>query len=237
MKKLLFSLITILLLVGCSSPAAQKTDDELKAEGWVKDPLANGYVLAEEGTETTLPDPVDTTKTYKPSEDADPVACEAGVFSADCSSINASNLTEYLDLDDVLYIDLRDYSDYSQKHLRNFEVIPYFAYVFNADAGTDDSKIQLYGGSVDEPVANYEESDQLLEVLFPKDKTIFIMCQSGGRVAQLMKILNAKGYDMSKIYNVGGMGQFTDAAFKEYTTDTLEFKVEGVYAIEGLAKN
>lgn len=173
-----------------------------------------------------LPAPVDTTK---PDAQKSP-------FAADSSSINATNLFEYLGRDDVLYIDLRDYADYQKKHLRNFECIPYFAYIFDKAAGEDKSKIQLYGGSVTEPVANYQESDEMLEVLFPKDKTIFFMCQSGGRVAQLLSILNAKGYDMSKIYNVGGMGQFTAAEFKPYTVDLLEFKVDAKYAIEGLTK-
>ena len=97
--------------------------------------------------------------------------------------------------------------------------------------------IQLYGGTVTEPIATYQESDDLLQVLFPKNKTIFLMCQSGGRVAQLMTLLNAKGYDMSKIYNVGGMGQFTAPEYADYTVDALEFKVNATYAIEGLTRN
>ena len=97
--------------------------------------------------------------------------------------------------------------------------------------------IQLYGGDLSDPVSNYEESDMLLEAIFPKDKPLFIMCQVGGRVTMLLKILEAKGYDMSKIYNIGGMGQLTDGVYKEYTTDTLEFKVDAVYSIEGLSKN
>ena len=91
--------------------------------------------------------------------------------------------------------------------------------------------------TVTEPVATYQESDDLLQVLFPKNKTIFLMCQSGGRVAQLMTLLNAKGYDMSKIYNVGGMGQFTAPEYADYTVDALEFKVNATYAIEGLTRN
>lgn len=233
MKKILVALLAMLLLVGCSSQPAQKTDEELMAEGWVKNPTENGYVLAE----GELPAPIDTTKMYTPSKDAAETACTEGVYAAACSSINSTNLTEYLARENVLYIDLRDYSDYSQKHLRNFESIPYFAYVFDAEAGVNADKIQLFGGSVAEPTSTYAESDDLLEVLFPKDTTIFLMCQSGGRVAQLMKLLEVKGYDMSRIYNVGGMGQFTDAAFKDYTTDSLEFKVEATYSFEGLTRN
>lgn len=231
MKKLLVALLALLLLAGCSSAPSQKTDEELMAEGWVKNPTENGYVQVKE-----LPETIDTTKTYKPSQDAEEVACEAGVYSASCSSINASNLYEYLNIEGVLYIDLRDYNDYGQKHLRNFEVIPYFAYIFDAEAGTNPDKPQLYGGSVSEPVAAYNESDELLEVLFPKDTVIFLMCQSGGRVANFMKLLEAKGYDMSLIYNVGGMGQYTDAAYAPLTVDALEARVDATYSFEGLTR-
>ncbi|MBR5005418.1 MAG: hypothetical protein IKY14_08155, partial [Erysipelotrichaceae bacterium] len=118
MKKLIALLAALLVLAGCSSAPAQKTDEELMAEGWVKNPLENGYVAAP----AELPAPVDTTKTYKNAEEKE-VACEAGNYSAACSSINASNLQDWLNRDDVLYIDLRDYADFGGKHLRNFEVI------------------------------------------------------------------------------------------------------------------
>ena len=137
-----------------------------------------------------------------------------------------------MDRDDVLFIDLRDYNDYAKKHLRNFEVIPYFAYIFNANAGTEGFP-QLFGGTVTEPVATYEYSEDILEALFPKDATIFLMCQSGGRVTQCMNLLEALGWDMSKIYNVGGMGQFTADGFKAWTTDSEEFGLEATYTIAG----
>lgn len=237
MKKLLTLVMLAALLTGCSSTGA-KTDEQLKAEGWVKNPTENGYVLAgEEGnSKTDLPAPRDTTKTYKPDKDSEAVACEENTYAPGCSSINAENLQDFLGRDDVVYIDLRDYADYSQKHLRNFEVIPFFASIWNKDANTDTALTQLYGGDVAAPVAVYEESDDLLEALFPKDQTIFLMCQSGGRVVNMMKILEAKGYDMSKIYNVGGMGQYTSKELSGHVTDTLELKVEATYATEGLTR-
>lgn len=209
MKKFLVVLCTLALFAGCS---AKKTET---------------VTVVQEPAQKALPAPVDTTK---PDAATTP-------FAAASSSINATNLFEYFGRDDVLYIDLRDYVDYQKKHLRNFECVPYFAFVFNADAPTDPTKIQLYGGKVTEPVATYQESDDMLEVLFPKNKTIFFMCQSGGRVAQLLSLLSAKGYDMSKIYNVGGMGQFTAPGFKDYVVDTLEFKVDVKYSIDGLTRN
>lgn len=174
-----------------------------------------------------LPAPTDTSK----------AEAKDTPFAAGVSSINVSNLFEYFGRDDVLYIDLRDFGDYQKKHLRNFECVPFFAYIYNKEAGTDKSKIQLYGGDTKEPVVAYAESDDLLEVLIPKNKTVFLMCQSGGRVAMCMQILAARGWDMSKIYNVGGMGQYTAEQYVPYTVDAPEFGVEATYTINGLTRN
>ena len=158
-------------------------------------------------------------------------------FAAAASSINVSNLFDYFGRDDVFYIDLRDFGDYQKKHLRNFECVPFFAYIYNADANTDSSKVQLYGGTPTEPVPVYEESDELLEVLIPKDKTVFLMCQSGARVAMCMQILEARGWDMLKIYNVGGMGQYTAGEYAGYTVDAPEFGVNATYSINNVRRN
>ncbi len=184
-----------------------------------------------------LPAPVDTNKTYLPNKDAkEEVPCTEGSFGPTCSSITPDNLKDYLGRPDILYIDTRDFGDYMKKHLRNFEVVPFFALVYNAEAHTNKDLPQLYGGTPTEPVPVYEESDELLEVLFPKDKTLFIMCQSGGRVGMLMNILKARGWDMSKIYNIGGMAQYTGPEYRALTTDTPEFILEGTYTVEGLTR-
>jgi len=235
MKKLSIALLAGLLLAGCSTTTCP-TDEELVAQGWVKNPAENGYVLVEDANILPeLPVSVDTTKTYK-DKDGNEVACTATNFTTSCAGINSENLHQYLGRDDVVYIDLRDYSDYAKKHLKNFEVLPYFAAIFNAEAHTDATKPQLYGGSTAEPVAVYEESDALLNAMIPTDKTVFLMCQSGGRVAQMMTLLNAKGYDMTKIYNVGGMGQYTADEYAEWTTDNAELTITATYAFEGLTR-
>jgi len=189
------------------------------------------------GEDTELPAPVDTTKTYQANKD-DPAEtpCTEGSFGVTCSAINSENLQQYLGRTDVMYIDLRDFSDYAKKHLRNFEVIPFFGLVYNKEAHTDASLPQLYGGEPTDPVPVYEESDEILEALFPKNKTLFLMCQSGGRVATMMNILKARGWDMTKVYNVGGMAQYSGPEYRALVTDTPELIVETVYSLEGLTR-
>jgi len=192
---------------------------------------------AVESGEIELPEPVDTTKTYLANkDDTEETICEPGNFGPTCSAINSENLRQYLGRTDVKYIDLRDYADYAKKHLRNFECIPYFALIFNEEACNDASLPQLYGGSVTDPVPVYAESDELLEALFPKGKTIFLMCQSGGRVNMLMNLLNARGWDMSKIYNIGGMAHYAGAEYRDIVTDTPEIAVEATYSFEALTR-
>ena len=52
--------------------------------------------------------------------------------------------------------------------------------------------------------ANYKESMEILEGLFPKDKVIFLMCGGGGYSGMMKNMLVALGWDASKIYDVGG---------------------------------
>ena len=216
MKKLLTVLVAALLLVGCSAQECPQCE-----------------VCEDVPTVAELPAARDTSKTYTKNDAT--VQCTETDYSTACSSINPENLHEYLNREDVAYIDLRDFGDYAKKHVRNFEVIPYFALI--ADTKGVENAVQLYTTASGTPVANYAESDDMLEVLIPTDKTVFLMCQSGGRVAMLMNILAAKGYDMSKIYNVGGMGQMTSDELKALTTNSEEIVVTASYDFSGLTRN
>ena len=194
-------------------------------------------VAAAATEQTELPPPQDTTKTYLANQDdTEETPCEVGNFGPTCSAITAENLRQYLFRSDVVYIDLRDYEDYAKKHLKGFEVIPYLALIFNADADKDASLPQLYGGDPTDPVPVYKESDEILAALFPKNKTLFVMCQGGGRASQMMNILKARGWDMSKVYNVGGMGHYTGAEYKDLVTDTPEITLQVSYSFEGLTR-
>ena len=198
---------------------------------------AKAAVTASVGEEEELPAPQNTSKTYLANaEDTEESPCEEGNFGPTCSSITSENLRQYMFRSDVVYIDLRDYEDYAKKHLKGFEVIPYLALIFNAEADKDASFPQLYGGDPTNPVPVYEESDEILAALFPKNKILFVMCQGGGRASQIMSILKARGWDMSKVYNVGGMGHYTGAEYKDLVTDTPEITIEVTYNFEGLTR-
>lgn len=215
MKKLLVALLAVLLLAGCTQECPECETCEV--------------CPAPAKTVADLPAPRDTSKTYKDA-DGNEHACELNNYSVDCSSITSANLTDYLGIDGVVYIDARDYKDFATKHLRNFECIPYFALVFDAEANGAD-KPQLFSGSPDAPVATYVESKDLLNALIPTDKTVFLMCQSGGRIKAFMQLLEANGYDMTKIYNVGGMAQYD--SYKDATV-AEEIVVNATYAYNGL---
>jgi hypothetical protein len=49
----------------------------------------------------------------------------------------------------------------------------------------------------------YRESMQILEQLFPRDATLFIMCGGGGYTGKLIAVLEFLGWDPDVIYNVG----------------------------------
>ena len=89
-----------------------------------------------------------------------------------------------------------------------FEVVPY-PYIVNVE-GLPDVVGDTYKGETlfthedDGYKANYKESMQILEALFPKDKVIFLMCGGGGYSGMMKNMLVALGWDANKIYDVGG---------------------------------
>lgn len=227
MKKLIIVFATAIALAACAP-----TDAQLEEKGWVYRPTENGFVEYLE-----LPHPIDTSKTFRPSESAPEEQCRDGIFSSSCSSINSSNLINFLGRNDIFYIDIRDFNNYAEKHFRGFGVVPYFGLLFNAEANTNPEKVQLFGGTTAAPIATYRESVELLKALFPQDRPLFIMCQSGARVSWLMQILAAHGYDMSKVYNIGGMANYTDSKYEPFLTTTPEIKLDVTYSFVGLTRN
>lgn len=152
-----------------------------------------------------------------------------GVYGID-KNINEKTIDNYLGRSDTVYRDVRmleDTATWENKggernltgFVEGFEVIPY-AYLTEFPQEYIDQKASenvsgLYQGKtlfhLDEEgnyIANYEESMEILEYIFPKDKNIFIMCGAGGYANFTKKMLVSLGWDESKIYNVGGFWNY-----------------------------
>ena len=144
------------------------------------------------------------------------------------ANINMETIDKYLELKGVVYRDMRmledpiEYGDMEggdadlSGFIRGFEVIP-FPHIAPVETpegvgGTPYDGPTLF--SVDSNgkyVANYEESVDVLEAIFPKDKIIFVMCGGGGYAGMTKSLLIELGWDANKIYNLGGYWSYNGA--------------------------
>ena len=133
-------------------------------------------------------------------------------------NVKESTIDDYLGRDDAVYRDLRMLKDPGNYEaiggdanlsgfVNGFEVVPY-PYIVNVE-GLPEAVGDTYKGETlfsfdgENYVANYKESLDILEALFPKDKVIFLMCGGGGYSGMMKNMLIALGWDDSKIYDVG----------------------------------
>ena len=135
-------------------------------------------------------------------------------------NINEETIDEYLGRSDSVYRDMRMLKDpgnyeaiggdsYLSGFVKGFEAVPYPLLVnvtgLPEEVGESYTGKTLYTLTDDgKYIANYEESLEILEYYFPKDKNIFIMCGGGGYAGQTKTMLVELGWDEDKIYNVGG---------------------------------
>ena len=141
-----------------------------------------------------------------------------GEFGID-KNINEETFDNYLNRKDSVYRDMRMLKDpgnyeaiggdaYLSGFVKGFEVVPY-PYLVNVsglpkEVGETYTGKTLFTEKDGEYTANYEESMDILEYLFPKDKNIFLMCGGGGYAGMTKTMLIKLGWDENKIYNVGG---------------------------------
>ena len=140
-------------------------------------------------------------------------------------NINESTIDFYLDREDSVYRDMRMLKDdgayeniggdsYISGFVKGFEVVPY-PYLaplsgLPEEIGEGYTGKTLFRIEDGKYVANYKESLDILEYLFPKDKTIFLMCGGGGYAGFTKNLLVSLGWDENKIYNVGGYWYFIE---------------------------
>ena len=135
-------------------------------------------------------------------------------------NINEKTIDEYLNREDSVYLDMRMLVDvanyekiggdsYISGFVKGFEVIPYP--LLAPTSGLPEQVGEGYNGKTlftindqGEYIANYDESLEILEYYFPKDKNIFLMCGGGGYAGMTKAMLISLGWDEDKIYNVGG---------------------------------
>lgn len=218
MKKrfgLIAALLAVTALVGC---AKEPTVEEYQK--WAEE---NGYELKDPALPSAR---LEGKTTYN--------TADSGIQIAPAADSGAKKLADYLDREDCVYIDLRDASSYSQGHIEGFEWVPHFDIIMKSGGARAD---QLFYKDGDTIKPNYEESVAVLNALFPKDKVLILMCQSGGRVVNTMDVLAANGYDMSKVYNVGGFGQVKGEVADWYNvTAGKPVKVTATYDFSGFTK-
>lgn len=149
------------------------------------------------------------------------------VFGID-KNINMNTIDDYLDRDDVAYIDVRmlfDPADYGAiggeadltRTIRGFKVVPY-PYIATLSALPVDGAYAgncLFtltwndDGSIASATPSYDESQMILDELFPKDKPIFLMCGGGGYAGMMKSLLIFLGWDEGLLYNIGANWEYT----------------------------
>ena len=135
-------------------------------------------------------------------------------------NINEATIDDYLSRENSVYRDVRMLKDeanyeaiggdsYLSGYVEGFEVVPY-PYLCNV-VGLPEAVGSSYTGNTLFTLGkegslwqNYEESMDILEYYFPKDKTIFLMCGGGGYAGMTKHLLVSLGWDENKIYNTGG---------------------------------
>ena len=135
-------------------------------------------------------------------------------------NINVETIDKYLNRKDTVYRDTRMLIDpanyeaiggdsYLSGFINGFEVVSYPLLVnvkgLPEEVGDTYTGKTLYTlNDEGKYITNYEESLEILEYYFPKDKNIFLMCGGGGYAGMTKTMLVSLGWDENKIYNVGG---------------------------------
>ena len=210
MKKLslvaLLSVLTIGALVGCGNTSSSETPAPSSSET----PVSSEAPSSSEVEDTNeLPVAWEEGETYQALECS--VSLVPGSLSdkndATITNANAKAVKDFMNDANVRCFDLRDVSEgYGLGHIQGFETVSYFKTIVGKDN-------QLFSQNEDGTyTARYKESKDVINDIFPKDATLFVMCQVGGRVQPFLKLLDQLDYDMSKVYNIGGWNQIKDLA-------------------------
>lgn len=151
--------------------------------------------------------------------------------------VTPENAIDYFHRADSLYIDIRNYEEYVQGHMRNFELIPFASLIYAYEAELMPDSVQLYGGFPEAPIPLFEESDQILATLFPQDKNLFIICRSGNRSAAMIHLLVERGWDPAKLYDLGGVLDYEgNPTYEDLLVAWPMYRGVAHFAVDGLTR-
>ena len=150
----------------------------------------------------------------------------ANEYTAKNSPINVYNLDKYLFRDDVIYIDLRSTEMILEEgHIAGFKFIPFYDFIASYSGDNTLYKMRS-GGQVGGFVAQYKQSEAIINSLFEKDKYIFFVSQGGSESGYAINLLIQLGCDGNLLYNVGGvMNPESMPSYK--SVETNKYFVEG----------
>lgn len=150
--------------------------------------------------------------------------------------INASNLDKYLFREDVQYIDLRGIDDIiNDGYISGFEFIPFHAMIASFSSPStlykmkdvkDENGKWTYAGQIGGFYPQYQESAQVINNMFDKNKYIFFVSQAGSEGSYMINLLIQLGYDGNKLYNVCGVIG-TEGAYSYSTKGNQNYFVKG----------
>jgi len=169
----------------------------------------------QEAPDTTSPEPLPA-----------PEIQEGSMFGVD-KNINMTTIDEFLGREDVAYRDMRmlfDPADYASiggeadltRTITGYKIVP-FPYIATLQTLPVEGAYQgknLYSvewnsdGTVKSAEAMYRESEMILSELFPKDKSIFLMCGGGGYANMMKQLLIFLGWDENLLYNTGANWEY-----------------------------
>lgn len=130
------------------------------------------------------------------------------------SPIQPHNLDSYMFIQDAYYVDTRSLNQIRDEgYVAGFHWIPFYEFI----ASVTDSKAlytmkqfppkdgqeRIFLGDPGSFIQNYEESDRIMERIFPDNKPIFVISTAGVEATYLLNLLIQLGYDASLLYNVG----------------------------------
>lgn len=165
------------------------------------------------------------------------------------SNINMETIDQYLGREDVAYRDVRllfDPANYGEiggeadltRTIEGFRIVPYpylaTLQTLPVSGGYEGECLYEVTWAEDGTVAQarplYEESELILEELFPKDQAIFLMCGGGGYAGMMKELLIYLGWDPELLYNVGANWTYTGDHAQELVIYPEDADGEKIYA-------